>query len=563
MENVKKLFGTRRKVGLYCLLVVLLSVGFVLRAQKLGRDLWYDEALAVFEARGVDFGSKVIPNGPEFSHRSLRVEGGLQGLLTGLSRIEDTPPLYFFALHYWMKFVGDGKSVLRFLSVLLGTATIYAMFLLGRAIFNQQVGLLAAAFLAISPIHIQYSQEIRPYVLMILLVVLASWAFWMASEAVGRHDEWKYWAFYALLGAASLYTQYFAAGVFLAHGTYALIQAGRGHGALLKRVALAAALILLLLLPWLLSPYFAQQLTHWVTTADYSPPANEGPFWSPRTIVRVIDLPSYFVNGWVNGGSTVTLWGVIAFCLYTICAMELVWIAREQERRARLLFCLLLMTATAVVVVLSGAIAHQGLPIHTPKYSLGVLAGLCPLMAAAVVHSRSRLASALVIGLTILLFVRFEAGMMRNGGAHQAWHWLFGPVSRAVRAVDRTARPDELIVFEDSMTAIVWNAHFNKSLPLQFFASTRSAKPGLKDFESRWREVEKIYRGIYLVQPPRRLPTELAERIERAYQLDRVIRSGRFQVSHYIRLRSQRQPGEEKIHEAGPPLSNQDGSGSR
>lgn len=73
------------------------------------------------------------------------------------------PPLYHLVAHWWLRLADAGS--LRYLSVVLGLLTIVAIRQLGRLSGGERVGTLSALFLAISPLHIWFSQEARAYVL--------------------------------------------------------------------------------------------------------------------------------------------------------------------------------------------------------------------------------------------------------------------------------------------------------------------------------------------------------------------------------------------------------------
>ena len=85
------------------------------------------------------------------------------------------PPLYYFSLLAWTSVFGAGEYALRSLSVFFGVLTIPVVFSIGRLLAGTQVGLIAAALLATSPIHVQYSTEVRMYSLLPLMVSVALW----------------------------------------------------------------------------------------------------------------------------------------------------------------------------------------------------------------------------------------------------------------------------------------------------------------------------------------------------------------------------------------------------
>lgn len=83
------------------------------------------------------------------------------------------PPGYQILMFYMQKFTGDSEFSLRLPSALAGILTIPLLFLLGKKLLDGATGLLAAALLAFSPVHISVSQEARPYSLLIFLTAVS------------------------------------------------------------------------------------------------------------------------------------------------------------------------------------------------------------------------------------------------------------------------------------------------------------------------------------------------------------------------------------------------------
>lgn len=86
------------------------------------------------------------------------------------------PPLFYIALKLWLPIAGNSEWLIRLPFVIIGALTIPATFFLAQLIFGKKslVPPVAALLLAINPLHIYYSQELRMYSLATLLVVL-SW----------------------------------------------------------------------------------------------------------------------------------------------------------------------------------------------------------------------------------------------------------------------------------------------------------------------------------------------------------------------------------------------------
>jgi len=80
-------------------------------------------------------------------------------------------------LDYFMQFVLDRMTstewIWRVPRVLAGTATVALMMPLTRRWFDERAGWIAALLLAVSPIHIRFSQEVRPYAFGLFWMVLA------------------------------------------------------------------------------------------------------------------------------------------------------------------------------------------------------------------------------------------------------------------------------------------------------------------------------------------------------------------------------------------------------
>jgi hypothetical protein len=92
------------------------------------------------------------------------------------------PPLYYLLAHAWLA-LGRDESVLRTLSALLGALAVPLVGLLGAALFDRRVGMVAAALLAVAPAHVFYSRDARMYPLLTLLVLVATYALVRATGA--------------------------------------------------------------------------------------------------------------------------------------------------------------------------------------------------------------------------------------------------------------------------------------------------------------------------------------------------------------------------------------------
>lgn len=129
--------------------LVILFLGLILRLYNLDRyPLWHDEASAALEERSIFC---LIPISKFFdSAVSLQNQDYLFLYNHGF-------------IYYWKKIFGDSEFNLRLSSVLFGLLGLFMIYRLGKLIYNTNVALISSFLLAISPFHIYYSQELRPY----------------------------------------------------------------------------------------------------------------------------------------------------------------------------------------------------------------------------------------------------------------------------------------------------------------------------------------------------------------------------------------------------------------
>ncbi|MCX7919430.1 MAG: glycosyltransferase family 39 protein [bacterium] len=137
------------KVGLRNLIIILL-LGAGLRLYHLGyEDLWVDEIYTIQTA-------------------------SLPWSASSLSNLHPRDFLHFVfdfvIMRFWLK-LGTDPGTVRLLSALAGIATIGLLFVIGRKLFNDTIGLLSALFLALSSYHIYYSQEACAYALQVFLIL--------------------------------------------------------------------------------------------------------------------------------------------------------------------------------------------------------------------------------------------------------------------------------------------------------------------------------------------------------------------------------------------------------
>jgi len=211
----------------FLLVILLLAVG--VRFYSLSKpDIWFDEAFSIM----------LSAKPPE-----------VIWLLAGR---DVHPPLYYMVLHEWMEVFGDSVSAMRSLSALAGVVSVVLGMWLAYLVGSVRVAIVSGLLLALFPIAVRYSQEIRMYSMLWVWLIGATIAliYWIRNPA--SHASL---VIYALLIAAGFYTHYFTGLCVLGHWFYlALLRMTPfgGHGYITRKAWwIANIVIVLLYLPWL------------------------------------------------------------------------------------------------------------------------------------------------------------------------------------------------------------------------------------------------------------------------------------------------------------------------
>jgi len=142
-------------------------------------------------------------------------------MVTQLPFVEDTPPLFFLLLKAWAGLFTT-EWTQRLLPVVFGVAAVAMIMRLAESL-RPGCGWVAGLLAAFSPVPVHYSQELRVYSLLMLLVALCLWA----AEGIVREPRSArrhfLWALFAVLAAHC-----HAIGVFVfpMTGAYLLVRLG-------------------------------------------------------------------------------------------------------------------------------------------------------------------------------------------------------------------------------------------------------------------------------------------------------------------------------------------------
>ncbi len=166
-------------MGVRSLLALIVLCGLTFRIAGLNSPVDYDEAYTVVEYASRSWWTIIsdysLPNNHIF--HSLLVRASLS----------------LFGMHAWS---------IRLPTLLAGLGIIIAVYILGRALYSPETGLVTAALAAFLPEVIRYSISARGYSLVGLFTLLL---FWLANQAVHK-PHWRIWVLMSLTSALGLWT---------------------------------------------------------------------------------------------------------------------------------------------------------------------------------------------------------------------------------------------------------------------------------------------------------------------------------------------------------------------
>lgn len=157
--------------------IILLALALRLYMSRY-MTVWFDEAIVL--------------------HHSQMSLNNLFGILEEIPHM----PAYLILLKIWTFFLGISETSTRFLSILLGLGSVIMAYLIGKEYSGEKAGLFSSFLMAISSLSIYFSLKIRPYSLLILLVMLSFFSLYRYIN----HREKKYMLIYIISCVIMFYT---------------------------------------------------------------------------------------------------------------------------------------------------------------------------------------------------------------------------------------------------------------------------------------------------------------------------------------------------------------------
>lgn len=432
------------------MILFILTIGLVLRSISLNQSLWLDEAINVLATTQYSF----------------------LGMITEYAKADFHPPLFFIILWPWIKLFGSSEIAVRIPSIIFGLLAIYIVYLIGKKIYSERLGLISGFLLAINPLHIYYSQEARMYSLATLAVVINI----LLLIKLVKGEKLNL-IFLVCSNLLVLMSDYVACLIFPAQFAFLLFLKSR---IFIKKWFIAFIIAIIMSLWWL--PTFLSQLN------VGSIASSRLPSW--KLIVGDFDLKTVpltfvkFIIGKISYSDKI-VYGII---LLPISTLFLFLIYRgfksiKEKGMSLLIYWLVIPIMLATLISLF-------IPIYSYFRVLFVIPAFIILVALGIVSFRFKIGKAFLIA--VVTIEVFSSGIYLLNPLYQREDWR-GLVSFL------KSKEDNLILFESSGSLAPFDYYAKNSL---------NAKGALKDFPARNendvialqnQDVKDIYLIDYLV----------------------------------------------------------------
>ncbi|HYF02499.1 MAG TPA: glycosyltransferase family 39 protein, partial [Patescibacteria group bacterium] len=257
------------------------------------------------------------------------------------------PPLYFVLLGFWGDLFGRGDFALRGFSAVVGIMCIPGLFLTARELFKKDsIALASTLLLAVSPFHLQFSQEARSYTMMCFGAILCTFFFFRLLQ----NPFFKNTFFYLIAALVLLYTHLFGSLFIATHAVFFLFFKRKCALSLQKWSVILIALFIAFL-PW--SFVIRRQMEA------------HKQFWISS--LSLTSIPQLLLNF----SGSLTVWGAIALVLFSVVIFHALWQKRNSFKSDFAFSLLVLWFVIPVIIAIATSVLLQ--PVFMPRFLIGTL----------------------------------------------------------------------------------------------------------------------------------------------------------------------------------------------
>lgn len=419
------------------LAVAIILVAAVFRFYGLAEQpLWYDELISIDLAM---------------------YEGGVRAIWDVTStKFYPHPPLFILILRFLFNGSAPSEFLARFPSVFVSLLAFPIFYRFLAAVANRKLATVALMFLALSPYHIYYAQEARPYALMFTLVVLT---LWVLHKALSR-DGVAWWFAHALCILVLLYLHYFNWCVVGGEVLYMLLS-WRRHKRHLAAYALSLTPVLLAV-PLLANLFHASQRLGHILVLNAVPVSIS----FSSTWMTLVAGEARYVPHWLR------LSGLIAYGVLAVVGM-----GGLANRKRNLLILVLSMISVPVVFVfiLLKAVGHI-VPPYEERQFMVILPFVLILAASGVVYwplvRRSRLAGMVSTILLVALLTTLLGGNLVALSRYYG-NWDKNLDIRVIEYLESEVQPGDILICNSVSIAENIRFHWDSDVPVTIVSLPR------------------------------------------------------------------------------------------
>lgn len=363
--------------------------------------------------------------------------------------INDTsPPLWNLTEHFAFQIFGTGEVVIRGLAFSYFLLTVYFAYLIGKLIWNNKTGLLAAALTFLNPFFFTYAFEGRMYSIMTAGVTGAMYFFLRLLKGDKKTSTQVGFVFFNLW---ALYSHHFAIFMLFIQGFWYLVYLLQGKREIAGRLFKLFIVTGIGYLPWIYPLYHQTKMVG-------------GGFWLGKPNTK--DLFDLY-GKYIGSGTSHSLRPVILTLSLVVLATRK-WLSKLPQE-------LVLASWFVGPIALTWLVSQIFQPVFYDRYLLYTIPGVTILMASAANKVTNKILIALVALLLIVNVSYFTHPTKR-------------PFKELATLVNQTRQPgDKIINWYSNGTHHLWETKYYaiggpiytpEGADLPFFVGTALMEPG-------------------------------------------------------------------------------------
>jgi len=399
-------------------------------------SLWYDEALSI-----------------EVAQR------GLSAIFTDrFGWIANQPHLYYLLVWLTVQPVDPATSafLVRLPSALAGALTPLLAYAFGRQIFGRGQGLIAAFLLAVAGVHIEYSQDARPYATLTFLTLASLYCLLMAQ----RNESARWWVAFVTTSCLNLLVSYSAVSLalpaFAPYLCWLLWQTWKRR---------REAIMPLLRLAFSMLPVGAVAL---LTLLDVQRVSRTSPRLDELSLATLVGTPMQLASWFTQLGVDEPLQRIVQPAIFLFAVLGAIYGIRAGHTRGVLLCGLFILVPCVILAILStsGVVYQRYALFSMPFYFLLVGNGFvlpARLRASQLVPgfaAKALKVSSIAVGAAILALFLFTARFFIAPQPDQPSLAIDRPDFRGASLyLSQRAAPQDMIVFagwDPTVSMLYW-----------------------------------------------------------------------------------------------------------